>query len=130
MKNTNIATVVAAMLAGGAIVWGATAAAGNDDATGRLAASQAPRALQQHATRQQGSAPPGFGTRATGDAADKAAAAATAEYDGDVEGVMQLQDGSYVVHVITSSGEVHVAVSEHFEVTGVDEGGPGGGGAA
>jgi hypothetical protein len=41
---------------------------------------------------------------------------------------MQLDDGSYLVHVIASNGEYHVAVSKEFEVTGADQGGPGAGG--
>jgi hypothetical protein len=36
---------------------------------------------------------------------------------------MKLDDGSYVVHVITSNGEYHVAVSKDFEVTGAQPGG-------
>jgi hypothetical protein len=45
-----------------------------------------------------------------------------------VERVVQLSDGSYVVHVIKSDGsEVHVAVSAGFKVTG-QEAGPGRGG--
>jgi hypothetical protein len=41
-----------------------------------------------------------------------------------VERVVQLPDGSYEVHVITSSGEQHVLVSKDFEVTGTQQGGP------
>jgi hypothetical protein len=33
---------------------------------------------------------------------------------------MQAQDGSDVVHVITSGGEWHVAVSRDFQVTGAE----------
>jgi hypothetical protein len=76
-----------------------------------------------------GQAPPGFGTPVTGAAADKVAAAALDEYDGTVERVMRLTDGSYVVHVITSNGEIHVLVSKTYAVTGVEQDrfpGPGG----
>jgi hypothetical protein len=67
----------------------------------------------------------GFGTPATGAAADKAKAAALAKYPGTVEGVMQVPDGSYEVHVITKSGgELHVQVSKAFQVTGTQQGGP------
>jgi hypothetical protein len=76
-----------------------------------------------------GQAPPGFGTAVSSDTAKKVAAAATAKYPGTVERVMQLQDGSYVAHVITTSGERHVLVSKAFKVTGSQQGGPGGGGA-
>jgi hypothetical protein len=130
MRNT-VLTILAAMCAGGAVVFGITSAAdGNTTATGSAAAGQPAAAVQgaapsQGAAPQGGRPPAGFGTPATGDAADKASAAATAKYDGDVEGVMQLQDGSYVVHVITSSGEYHVLVSKDFVVTGADQSGPG-----
>jgi hypothetical protein len=72
----------------------------------------------------------GFGTPVTGTAAAKAKAAATAKYPGTVERVMQLPDGSYVVHVATTSGgEVHVKVSKTFAVTGTETGPPAGGAA-
>jgi hypothetical protein len=35
--------------------------------------------------------------------------------------VLQLADGSYVVHVLRSSGEVHVRVSKAFAVTGTEQ---------
>jgi hypothetical protein len=61
-------------------------------------------------------------------AADKAKAAALAKYPGTVERVMQLPDGSYIVHVLRSSGgEVHVKVSKAFAVTGLEQGPPAGG---
>jgi hypothetical protein len=41
---------------------------------------------------------------------------------------VKLQDGTYVVHVITSGGERHVHVSKDFKVIGADQGGPGAGG--
>ncbi len=70
----------------------------------------------------------GFGTPATGAAADKAKAAALAKYPGTVERVVKLSDGSYVVHVMRSSGgEVHVKVSKAFAVTGTEQGPPAGG---
>jgi len=78
---------------------------------------------------QDGQAPPGFGTPVSGAAAAKAKAAALAKYKGTVERVMKLDDGSYEVHVITSNGEYHVAVSKDFKVTGAEQGGPGAGGA-
>jgi hypothetical protein len=79
---------------------------------------------------RNGQGPPGFGTPATGAAADNAKAAALAKYQGTAERVMKLQDGSYLVHVITANGEVHVVVSKDFKVTGAQQGGPGGAGAA
>jgi hypothetical protein len=71
----------------------------------------------------------GFGTPVSGATAAKAKTAALAKYKGTVERVMKLDDGSYVVHVITSSGEYHVAVSKDFKVTGAQQGGPGASGA-
>jgi hypothetical protein len=79
---------------------------------------------QDGAAPQGGQMPPGFGTPATGSAAAKAKAAALTRYSGTVERVMKLSDGSYMVHVVTSSGEVHVAVSKDFRVTGTRQGGP------
>ena len=86
---------------------------------------QAPGATGQ--APRNGQAPPGFGTAVTGDTAKKVAAAATAKYPGTVERVMKLQDGSYVAHVITTSGERHVLISKALKVTGSETGGPGGG---
>src|SRR5437763_1155865 len=72
-------------------------------------------------------APGGLGTPVSGAAADKAKAAALAKYKGTAERVRQLTDGSYVVHVIPSSGgEVHVKVSKDFAVTGTETGPPAG----
>jgi hypothetical protein len=42
----------------------------------------------------------------------------TAKFDGNIERIQQLPDGSYVAHVITSDGEVYVRVSKSFDVTG------------
>jgi hypothetical protein len=70
-----------------------------------------------------GRAPRGFGTPVTGDAAAKVKAAVLAKYPGTIEHIMQLPDGSYVAHVITGSGEVHVLVSTDDKVTGVQQGG-------
>jgi hypothetical protein len=77
---------------------------------------------------RNGLRPPGFGTPVTGATANKVAAAALARYKGTVERVVKLPDGSYVAHVMSSSGEYHVAVSKDFKVTGARQGGPGAGG--
>ena len=62
---------------------------------------------------------PGTGTIITGAAADKAKAAAlAAKYSGTVNRVLKLSDGSYVVHLIATSGPHHVFVSKAFKVTG------------
>lgn len=74
---------------------------------------------------QQGGPPPSMGTPASTAEAKKAGAAATKRYPGTIERVMKLADGSFVVHVITKSGEQHVAVSKAYKVTGAAQGGPG-----
>ena len=70
--------------------------------------------------------PPGMGSEVTGSTLTKLESAATAKYPGTVERAMELQDGTYVVHVVQSNGdgEVHVLVCKDFEVTGVQQGGP------
>jgi hypothetical protein len=62
---------------------------------------------------------PGTGTLITGAAADKAKAAALANYPGTVNRVLKLGDGSYAVHMFANpSGPHHVFVSKNFKVTG------------
>lgn len=62
---------------------------------------------------------PGTGTIITGATADKAtAAAATTPYQGQANRVLKLSDGSYVVHLIATSGPHHVFISSDFKVTG------------
>ena len=62
---------------------------------------------------------PGTGTIITGAAADKATAAAVAQYpEGTVNRVLQLSDGSYAVHRIGTGAPHHIFVSTDFQVTG------------
>ncbi|MGD1094305.1 MAG: hypothetical protein ABSB35_20245 [Bryobacteraceae bacterium] len=62
---------------------------------------------------------PGTGTIITGEAADKAKAAALVKYPGgSVNRVLKLSDGSYAVHIIKIRWPHHVFVSKTFEVTG------------
>ena len=62
---------------------------------------------------------PGTGTIITGEAADKAKAAALVKYPGgSVNRVLKLSDGSYAVHMIKIRWPHHVFVSKNFEVTG------------
>ena len=147
MKTTAI-KAVAAIGAGAALVVAGAAISGTHSpeaaATTASAAQGAPGTTPSGATQQQpgttapqggtptrpgippqGAPPQGFGTPVTGDEADRVADAATAEVDGDVERVVKLPDGSYVVHVITSGGEQHVLVSKDLQVTGTQQGGPG-----
>src|SRR5439155_13364464 len=73
---------------------------------------------------QGGQAPPGFGSEVTGATASRIEKLVLAKYPGSIEVVVQLPDGSYVVHDITSIGELHVGVSKEFKITGTDAGGP------
>jgi hypothetical protein len=122
-----IAGIAAVAVAFGAYTLGNSSSNNGSSGTANAAQvgpnGQAPRGGQFPGN---GQAPPGFGTPVTGTAAAKAKAAALARYKGTAERVMQLQDGSYLVHVITSSGEYHVRVSKDFTVTGANQGGPGG----
>ncbi len=62
---------------------------------------------------------PGTGTIITGEAADRANAAALVKYPGGtVNRVLKLSDGSYAVHMIKIRWPHHVFVSKNFEVTG------------
>jgi hypothetical protein len=62
---------------------------------------------------------PGAGTIITGEAADKAKAAALHKYPGGtINRVLKLSDGSYAVHMINIRWPHHVFVGKNFEVTG------------
>ena len=123
-----VAGVAAVGLALGAYAIG-NSNSGNAN-SGTANASQPGQALRGGAPPQGGRVPPGFGARVTGAAAEKAKAAALARYKGTVEQVVKLPDGTYVVHVLSASGEYHVHVSKDFKVTGADQRGPGGPGGA
>jgi uncharacterized lipoprotein YajG len=115
--GATVAVAAAALLAG----------CGSSQSTATTATPAAATASAGAPSGAQGT-PSALGKVVTGAAADKAEAAALARYPGTVERVMQLSDGSYVVHVIRSSGgEVHVKVSKTFAVAGTEQGTPGGG---
>jgi hypothetical protein len=137
MNNKNIPKIAAGAAAVVAIGIGAAAvgsASSNDGTTSNAAfggppgAQQAPPGANGQPNQQAGAGRPGFGTEATGSDAQKAEKAALAKYPGTAERVLKLQDGSYVVHVMTSdgSGELHVLVDADFNVTGTQAGRPGG----
>jgi hypothetical protein len=64
---------------------------------------------------------PGSGTIITGTAADKAKAAAVADYPGGiVNRVVLLSSGDYNVHIIGVNWPHHVFVSKDFKVTGAE----------
>jgi hypothetical protein len=93
--------------------------------SGAPLAGKAPRSgqvPQSAPTAKSGQLPqnwrPGTGTIITGEAAEKAKAAALAKYSGTVNRVMQLSDGTYAVHMFATSGPHHVFVNKEFRVTG------------
>jgi hypothetical protein len=130
--------LVAAGAAVAVLAFGATAIAkhGSASASGATGGRLAPTGANGQAAPQNGAVPqdgrggpPGMFSPVTGATLAKLTAVATAKYPGTVEHAMRLPDGSYVVHVIRSSGqEVHVLVSQDFKVTGTDQGGPPAGG--
>jgi hypothetical protein len=115
-SNQNLPKIVAAGGAAAVLAAGAWLLGTSGSDASATASTQGPPGMAQGAG--------GFGSDISGTTAEKVARAATAKYSGEVERVMQLPDGSYVAHVITSSGEVHVAVSQDFQVTGTEQGGP------
>ena len=116
-----VAGAAAAVALGGVL-----AGCGSSGTTAATTTTAVPAAATTGAPAAPQGTPPGLGTPATGAAADKATAAALAKYPGTAERVLKLTDGSYVVHVLRSSGgEVHVKVSKTFAVTGTEQGPPG-----
>jgi hypothetical protein len=128
LMNTSAAAAAAAVLAIGAYLLGtgqsdstaSTAGAGNGAAQqgGHGFGGQPPSGAQR---------PPGFrpgggmGTDVTADVAQKVEEAVAAKYDGDIERVQQLDDGSYLAHLITNDAQIYVAVSKSFDVAGAHE---------
>jgi hypothetical protein len=117
-----VAVVVAV---GGYAIGNATSGDGGSGSANAAPAGQSrqPQAGQSGQPQVNGQAPqnwsPGTGTIITGAAADKASAAAVAQYpDGTVNRVLQLSDGSYAVHRIGTSAPHHIFVSTDFRVTG------------
>jgi hypothetical protein len=118
--TTKFTKLIAIAAAAAALAFGASALAGavSDNNTSTTAASRG--AVPIRGGRPGGG--PGFGTPVTGATADKVAKAALAKHPGRIEHIAKLPDGSYVAHVITSKGELHVAVSKDFHVTGTQTG--------
>ena len=116
------AGTAAAVIAIGAYVVGRSS---SDSTTTASPAFGAAPPAQQAGSQQQApqGAPPGLGQDVTGATADKVGKAALAKYPGTIERIAALPDGSYVAHVITSNGELHVLVSKDFKVTGTEQGG-------
>jgi hypothetical protein len=121
-----VAVVVAV---GGYAIGNATSGDGASSSANAAPAGQSRQSRQPQGAGQSGQpqvsghAPqnwsPGTGTIITGAAADKATAAAVAEYPGGtVNRVLQLSDGSYAVHRIATGAPHHIFVSTDFHVTG------------
>ena len=120
MSSRKLTTSIAAGAAAIAVAIGGYAIANSGSSNG---ASGTANAAQSAQPSPVGQAPqnwsPGTGTIITGAAADKATAAAVAQYPGGtVNRVLQLSDGSYAVHRIGTSAPHHIFVSTDFQVTG------------
>jgi hypothetical protein len=112
VKGTAAVGAVAALVFGAAAISGAKSPSSSSSSS-----SAAPFGGRQRPV------PAGGFQDVTGTVAAKVKAAALAEVKGTIEHIMQLPDGTYVAHVIRPSGsEVHVHVSEDFEVLGTDTG--------
>jgi len=126
--TSKLMKIIATVVAAAALAIGAAALAGAGSgrqaastATGGSGGSQVPGGVGGPpggggpGTGGAGAGGPGFGTPVTGATAQKVEQAALAKVPGQVERAEQLADGSYIVHVITSGGEVHVAVSRDLQ---------------
>jgi hypothetical protein len=120
-----------ALTTAGVLAVGGLAACGSSSSTTSTTATTSGTASGQTANSQAPTGRPpggrpgmGMGAPVTGSAATKASNAATAKYAGTAERVLKVSDGSYVVHVLTSTGELRVKVSKAFAVTGVQQGAP------
>jgi hypothetical protein len=120
-RRTTVTKAIAALAVAAAVAFGAGAITNSRSSA---AAGTAPGVRGGPPGHAGAGMPPQMGTEVTGATRTKLTDVATAKYPGTVERAMQLPDGSYVVHVITSNGEVHVLVSKQFTVTGADTGGP------
>jgi hypothetical protein len=125
------AAVIAIAIGAYAVGHSSSTHAATSAAAGGPAAQFGPRVGHSLPGQQLGRAPeqqigqvpagwhPGSGTIITGAVADRAKAAAVAEYPGGtVNRVLQLSDGSYAVHRIGTPAPHHVFVSKDFKVTG------------
>jgi hypothetical protein len=132
MKNKTIlkgAASLAALVAVGAAGFAISSGSNNSaSASGAAATSTSATTVPGGSPPTAGQRPPGgpmIETPVTGTAAEKARAAALAEYPGTVERVLKSPTSGYIVHVIQKDGsEVHVLVSATFKVTGTGTGGP------
>ena len=123
MFSRKLTKFIAAGAAAVAIAIGAYAVGNSSSGNEASGTANAAPPAQSGQAQQVGQAPqnwrPGTGTIITGAAADKAKAAAVAEYpEGTVNRVLKLSDGSYAVHRIATPAPHHIFVSKDFKVTG------------
>jgi succinate dehydrogenase/fumarate reductase flavoprotein subunit len=123
MLSPKLTRFLAAGAAAVAVATGGLAIANSSSSNGVSGTANAAQVATPGQAPQSGQVPPnwqpGTGTIITGTAADKAKAAAlAAKYQGTVNRVLKLSDGSYVVHLIATSGPHHVFVSTDFKVMG------------
>ena len=126
MRNL-LAKGVAMVAVVAALIFGANAITNNGSSTSAATTNGTQGGPSNGAAGFRGG--PGMGTPVTGATLTRLTSLVTAKYPGTVEQAMKLSDGSYEVHVIQSGGEKHVLVSKDFKITGVQTGGPPGGGA-
>jgi hypothetical protein len=121
--TTSVAVVVAAIAVG---IGGVAIADANSSSNVAAPSKVIPfQSGQQGATNVDGQVPADFtqgaGTIVAGAAADKAKAAAVADYPGGtVNRVVLLSGGDYNVHVIGVNWPHHVFVSKDFKVIGAE----------
>jgi hypothetical protein len=121
MTTTIAAAAMAAVLAIGAYAIGGGNSAGATTAQ-NASAQQPGGALNGQPPGARGHRGPGMGTPVTGATATKVGNAALAQYPGRIEHIEKLANGTYVAHVLpTSGGEIHVLVSKTFQVTGTQQ---------
>jgi hypothetical protein len=123
MFSSKLTRFVAAGAAAVAVAIGGLAIGNSSSGNGASGATHAAQAAAPSQSPRSGQVPqnwsPGTGTIITGAAADKAKAAAlAAKYQGTVNRVLRLSDGSYAVHMFATSGPHHIFVSKDFKVTG------------
>ena len=120
---------VAGVVAAAAVAFGAATALSKSNSSTPNPTAGAPAGQTASAYGIPGDGRGIPGTPVSGNTLTKLKSVVTAKYaGGSVERAMKLQDGSYEVHVIQSTGtELHVLVSEAFKITGTEQGGgPGG----
>ena len=133
LSRRKLTTSIAAGVAAIALATGGYAIASSSSSNGASASANAATAGkvipfhrgEPSPSKQVGQVPAnwsaGTGTLVTGEAANKAKAAAVAAYPGGtVNRVVLLSNGDYNVHIITVNWPHHVFVSKDFKVIGAE----------